>query len=177
MDNNDLHHKNNKRSKPKIIKRLIIIFAILIGIPFLLIIQYFFSEQGTFINSIFTYQWHKFEFSESKSKAIEKEFGLIIPPNWEITRFTISSGRELRSSITMEGELNDINNIREYIPYTLPNNIYVNVKNQYGNFSNKTPDRIPDLEGGLISFSSDNNDNYYRVRLSKSGLKNKWLHF
>jgi len=177
MDNNDLHHKNNKKSKPKIIKRLIIVFAILIGIPFLLIIQYFFSEYGTFLNSIIGYRSDTYKFSELKVKAIEKEFGVIVPPNWKISNFVIISGRGLKSSFTMEGELENINNIREYIPYPLPDDIYVNARDHYGDFRYDRPYIVAELNGGRITFYTDKGDNYYRIKISKSGLKNKWLHF
>jgi|GEM_PF-1828680 len=170
---------DRNRLVKKICLTIIILLAIVLLYFCFLIYLYFYSEPGWLYGRVFKYTSTTYELTESQVEMIEKEFDFSLPPGWKITRLEIScNGRLYYNRIYMEGELNDIDNIREYLPYRLPDDIRVDRRNYESRYDVESYD-INELDNGNIYFFCDDwyGDNCYKVRISKLGLNNKFLPF
>jgi hypothetical protein len=157
---------------------LLVILLLIICHPIFWIVKYLNTEHWIFISKIYNYYSYSEELSQRKIEAIEEEFGFLVPPGWEITQFEISSMRgTLRTGLTMEGKLLDIDDIRDYVPYTLPDNIITNMRERNGYFYSESC-KISEITDGRVQFwrTESFEDDYYKMVVNKAGLKNKCLH-
>jgi hypothetical protein len=161
-------------------KSIIIRYSIVVVLLIVMIVHYFISEYGILLNSYLSYRWITYKPAQAKIRAIEEEFGFILPPDWNITNFYIQSGRGLYVGVAIEGKMNELEDIHSYLPYETPDEIKVNLINMRGMPTSFEAYEIVELSEGRISFYRDlrhgTDENHYRVRIGKHGLKNKWLH-
>jgi len=167
-----------KRSWKAFFILIVILVMLLVILPIFSTIEYFVSERGSWVNTIYHASWSTHNPTQKQVEAIEKEFGFTLPSDWKLTSFNISSGRGLQTSVVLEGELEDINEIREYLPYDLPDDIEVSVfKERVPSEYGKGSYEVQELRTGLIFFFRRHfqEENYYNIRIYKVGLRNKFL--
>jgi hypothetical protein len=118
--------------------------------------------------------------TENQLAVIEEEFGFSLISDWEVS-FAISCNmmRGLQSSVRLEGKLDDIDDIRKHLNFSLPDDITVNLFDNTRRLRTSETYKIAELKAGDIFFYRyhDDEDNYYRVRIFKKGLNNRRLPF